>query len=549
MADAGSASEGALQTMVQLASSHFAALRGHWRPDRLSSVALVAALWLGACEQEPPPSAGGGASDIADSLGLDMQHSVCETADDCPAPSQPCKKAACSLAGICIAAPAADGTPCVDDDPCTADEACSAGSCIGAKACECQNDQDCSAKEDGDLCNGKLYCDTTGAKPVCAVLPSSVVTCGADLDTACSKNTCLPASGTCALMPVATGTPCDDGEACTSPDACANGACSGPSSCACQVDGDCAAFSDKNPCNGTLYCDKTDGKPSCKVNPSTVIQCPTEDDSACTKNQCQPADGGCKAAPLPDGAKCDLDGSNCSADACQAGACQAGPLLATCDCKVDADCAPFDDGNLCNGLLFCNQIDGKCTLNPATVVTCGDAYDTACAANACNPASGQCKLTTAVDGAPCDDGWDCSTKESCLGGECIAKEGKCLCTSTADCAKYAGDNACAKLYCHKPVGICKANPATVVDCPAAEDPLCADNVCEKKTGLCSEVAKNDGGPCEADGSWCTGLDTCKGGSCKKGGPKCPCQKDGDCAPFDDGDPCNGGLYCDKPSGN
>ena len=513
------------------------------------AIKIAVALWLAACEQEEPPPSGGGASDIADGLGVDIQHGVCKTADDCPAAAQPCLKAVCTIEGTCGTAPVADGQACADNDPCTADEACSNGSCVGAKACECQSDQDCLAKEDGDLCNGKLFCDTALDKPICASLPASIVTCNADGDTACSKNTCLPATGACTLMPVGKGTPCHDGEACTSPDACADGVCSGPSSCACQVDSDCAGQNDKNPCNGTLYCDKSDGKPGCKVNPATVIACPAEGNTACMKSQCQPADGTCKVAPLPEGAGCDLDGSSCSADTCQSGTCAPGALQAACDCKSDADCAPFDDGNLCNGTLFCNNVDGKCTLNPATVVLCANNLDTACVANACNPVTGQCKLTPAADGAPCDDGWDCSTNESCLGGECAAKEGKCLCNSTADCAKYAGDNGCAKLYCHKPAGICKANPATLVDCPPAEDPLCADNVCDKKTGLCNEVGKNDGGPCEADGSWCTGLDTCKSGSCKKGGPKCPCQKDGDCDSFDDGNPCNGSLYCDKPSGN
>ena len=72
--------------------------------------------------------------------------------------------------------------------------------------------------------------------------------------------------------------------------------------------------------------------------------------------------------------------------AVDAGAC-AIVQKAACECVKNADCAKFEDGDLCNGTLYCNKANGKCELNPATVVTCTGVYDTQCAKNVCDPAT------------------------------------------------------------------------------------------------------------------------------------------------------------------
>lgn len=59
---------------------------------------------------------------------------------------------------------------------------------------------------------------------------------------------------------------------------------------------------------------------------------------------------------------CD-DGQVCTkGDACLAGVCKSGTDV--CKCSEDADCLAGDDGNLCNGLPFCNLASGQCGILP-----------------------------------------------------------------------------------------------------------------------------------------------------------------------------------------
>ena len=512
----------------------------------LALILLLAAAVLPACEDDKAP----GLQDVAsDALANDTAAPPqCKADAECPVSTTACKVAACSVSGVCGLVDATDGKSCDDGDACTVSTACASGVCVGTSTCECAVDADCVKLDDDDLCNGTLYCELGGAKPACKVKPSTVVSCDNSDDTACRSNLCQPATGTCALTPKADGIACDDGNDCTSPDVCTSGGCGGTPVCACEVDDDCNASDDGNPCNGTLYCDHTGATPSCKVNPATIIGCSSEDDTPCFASQCDPKDGSCKTGPMPPTTACDLDGSACSLDHCAAGACVPGPLDAPCNCKVDADCAPFDDGNFCNGVLFCNVASGFCELNPATKVACPTASDTTCLRNQCAAKTGLCAMTPQPEGSTCNDGWDCTTDELCTAGVCKAGKDSCVCQSTADCAQYEASNGCAKLYCNKPAGLCKTNPATLTYCKEAGDPACSVTSCNTTTGACEVVAKNEGGPCEADGSWCTSLDVCAGGACKAASSKCPCKADKDCAAFDDDDACNGSLFCDLPTG-
>ncbi len=510
------------------------------------SMLVVLGLALAGCEEDSASAPQDAASDV---LSSDTTAPQCKSDAECPVSTTACQIAACSVTGTCGLVDAPDGKACDDGDACTVDTSCAAGVCVGTSSCECTVDADCTPLEDGDACNGTLYCDLSGAKPACKVNPSTVVSCDDSADTACTSNVCQKATGSCAMTAKADGTACDDGNDCTGPDACASGACGGAPTCACQVDDDCKASDDGNPCNGTLYCDTSGAKPACKVNPATIVACTSAEDTACFASQCQPKDGSCKMGPMPDTTTCDLDGSVCSLDHCAGGACVPGPLDAPCNCKVDADCVPFDDGNFCNGVLFCNIASGFCELNPATKVACPTASDTTCLRNECAPKTGLCKMTPQPEGMACDDGWDCTKAEVCTAGVCKAATDSCVCQSTADCAQYEAANGCAKLYCNKPAGVCKANPATITFCQQTGDPACSVTACNKTTGACEVVAKNEGGPCEADGSWCTSLDTCVGGACKAASSKCPCKADKDCAAFDDNNPCNGTLFCDLPTGS
>ncbi len=110
----------------------------------------------------------------------------CSSAADCGrAPL--CTTIACA-AGKCVRSAAASGS-CDDRDPCTVGDACASGACTGWPL-------DCS-----------------------------------HLDSACGYGVCDPSTSVCAAFPIASGTRCDDGSACTVGDTCNDGACVAGESC------------------------------------------------------------------------------------------------------------------------------------------------------------------------------------------------------------------------------------------------------------------------------------------------------------------------------
>ena len=124
-----------------------------------------------------------------------------------------------------------------------------------------------------------------------------------------------------------------------------------------------------------------------------------------------------------------------------------------------------------------------------------------CSASRCNLSTGICELRPQIDGVACDDGDGCTRLDVCTSGECLGA----------------------------PVNCDDANP-------------CTNDSCDLSTGLCAHAPRL--GSCD-DGNLCTVEDTCTGGVCT-GPPNaiCTCNVDGDCAQFDDGDLCNGTLFCD-----
>ncbi len=450
-----------------------------------------------------------------------------------------------------------DATSCDDGDSCTLEDVCKAGVCTGGVlVCECTKTADCAKKEDGDPCNGTLYCDTSGAKPKCVVNPASVVSCTTTKDTACRKNVCQPADGTCALQDAPVGAPCDDGGPCTGNDTCDGKGTCAPGKvdlCQCKTDQDCAAQDDGDACNGTLYCKKTATTALCVVNPATQVTCPTAADTACVKAQCQPATGLCLPTPVSATAgatagatvACE-DGNPCTVgEVCDKGVCKAGPKANKCDCGKDADCVGKNGGDQCLGELFCNVPVGKCEPNPGLAVACTTVNDTDCLKTSCDAKTGTCTAKPTAKGTPCDaDGTSCTASDACDQGACVAGTQVCVCQSDTDCADKEDGNLCnGTLYCDKsgPAPQCKVNPATLKTCPSVDNTACVQNLCQPKSGLCAKTQAADGAPCD-DGDVCSAGDACVQGSCKPGFPACPCKSDGDCAKFDD-DLCDGPKAC------
>ncbi len=470
------------------------------------------------------------------------------TVPSCTDDADPCSLIACDpKSGACLPKPAPATTACDDGNPCTVGDICDGlGACkSGTAVCACQGDADCKPQDDGNPCNGALYCDKSSGAAACKVNPATLVVCSTKGDTACVKNQCNEKSGQCQATEADNKTPCDDSEACTVGDACLAGKCKpGADTCKCSMDAHCLSQEDGNLCNGTLFCNKATGQ--CDLNPATVVACAAVDDTYCSKNLCQPATGKCSVTPTHEGKACDDGDDVCTQDeTCQSGACTTSTN--TCLCSSDADC--MDDGDLCNGLPYCNKAKKKCAINPATVVVCASVDDTVCAANLCQPKSGKCAMTPRNNGLACDaDGDNCTPNDACVQGACVADKSQCQCKTDGDCAAHSQDDPCADYYCELLSKQCKVNPATVTFCSPKEDSACAVNACDEKTGKCALQAVNEKAPCDADGSSCTAGDSCQAGACKAGPSSCQCVNDSDCAALGAGNKCAGALKCNVVAG-
>jgi iron(II)-dependent oxidoreductase len=187
-----------------------------------------------------------------------------------------------------------------------------------------------------------------------------------------------------------------------------------------------------------------------------------------------------------------------------------------------------------------------CKVNPKTIINCPGVGDGKCAENQCNKTTGACELQSKPDTTPCDDGNSCTAPGTCVGGACQNEANLCGCKLDADCADQDDNNLCNGVYyCDKTSGKCLVNPATVVSCATGDDTACQKNLCDPTSGQCSLKNVNEGKLCDADGTACTPVDECVQGQCVQGTNICTCKADSDCASKEDGNLCNGTLYCDK----
>lgn len=300
--------------------------------------------------------------------------------------------------------------PCDDGNPCTGNDKCHAGVCSGAvlpqaelveTGCVCHDDSSCRTLDDGDPCNGTLYCSTEGRNAMCAVVPGSLPDC--DDGNPCSLDLCEPYVG-CISTP-------DDSLSCSNSDPC-----DGEETC---DNGECLDGSD-------LVCD---------------------DDDPCTSDSCVPVAG---CVHEPDGGFCE-DGLDCTTHSCDNGACQTTILPGFC--VIDKMCmepACQNPVNPCQACIPEESQDSWTYLAEGEACAPGKVCyeDKCCTPNCdsllCGPdgCGGSCGL--------CQDGW------SCQAGGCV--EGPCV----PDClGKECGADGCqgncgncpTPLVCDE--GVCK----------------------------------------------------------------------------------------------
>lgn len=389
----------------------------------------------------------------------------------CDADGSKCTPLDKCSAGVCTKGEALN---CDDKNPCTIDTCEPGAGCkhSGADGLPCSDDNPCTQ---GDVCAG-TDCKAGVAK-VCNP-PDGCHTAQCDLATGACKFTAAPDL-----------TPCDDGLLCTTADVCAAGSCAGkPKNCndgnpctqdSCIPSTGCSfSLQGEIPCNDGDECTAGDlcvggeciGQLMDVFAPLSAKGC--NDGDPCTMDTCDPSSG-C-VSKLLNGATCD-DGDPCTAkEQCQNGKCVASQYQ--CECKVDADCASKEDGNLCNGSLVCGKIAQipACVVATQTVVQCDKTGDSACAAAACVPTTGKCVMSPAIDGAACSDGDACTAGDGCKSGKC--------------------------------------SPGKLIDCD--DDNSCTADSCDPGKG-CGHTGLT-GGACDADGSVCTQGDACLAGTCVKG---------------------------------
>ncbi len=411
----------------------------------------------------------------------------------------------------------------IDEGTCDDGKQCTTDFCAGAADCT-HTTLDGNACDDGSACTTGDVCvqeACTGTAKICA-------------GSACVAMQCDPMDGSCdsALKPDTT--PCDDGNACTLGDICLAGNCSGGSltcddanpctndSCTPKVG--CVHDANASLCNDLSACTDFDQcVDSVCIGTAKVGGC--DDANPCTDDSC---DGGTGCIHLPNSATCS-DGNACTlSDFCQNGQCASG--VNECTCAQDADCKPKEDGDLCNGTLFCDTsaVPFQCQVKTATIVACVPSNNP-CLTTACVPATGSCVDTPVADGTTCDaDSNVCTVGDACLTGMCTAGptklcddgnvctddacDAKIGCTKTANAAACSDDNACTNSdMCQGTV--CVSGSATLC---ADKNPCTADS-CDTVTGACKFAPTT--GPCD-DGNFCTMGDSCDAatGACQSGSP-------------------------------
>jgi hypothetical protein len=255
----------------------------------------------------------------------------------------------------------ADHAVCDDGNPCTTLLCTEEAGCT-----ETALDGPCN---DGDLCTGDDLCVDT----VCTGTPIEETAC-AD-GNPCTEDQCQPAKG-CVHLPAEGECGVADGAL---PGECQTGVCvpllvlQAP----CVKIQDCSVFNSENLCSGSFICGDNG---MCQLDPESIPDCEKNQDTACTKNRCNPETGDCEMSPEADELPCE-DGDSCTLnDICDSGSCTIGDGSVACD-----------------------------DLNPCTTDSClpesGCAHD---------PVSGEC-----------NDDNPCTHSDSCIAGYCVGTPYSC----------------------------------------------------------------------------------------------------------------------------
>ena len=288
---------------------------------------------------------------------------------------------------------------CDDNNDCTVD------------LCKVEGDQwkcehqpiDGAGCDDGDPC-------TLGGICVAGVCAQQQPKCTDNDDNPCNNPTCDPYTGEC--KPAQTnGYPCNDGNACTIGDTCQDLVCNSgaPKSCNdgnlctddfCDTDTGCLHDNNVSPCDDGNAATVGDICADGQCKPGAAIVC--NDDNPCTADSPHPVKG-CEYTPAP--GPCSDDDVCTVNDSCAGGKCVSGPGL---------NC---DDGLFCT-IDSCNAVQGCGHANLPDYTSCPGGVNYGCKAGqcVCLPECGG--KTCGSDGCNGSCG-TCSNGQNCLNGNCF----------------------------------------------------------------------------------------------------------------------------------
>jgi hypothetical protein len=369
----------------------------------------------------------------------------------------------------------------------------SCGSCL--EVCVDGDWQPCSSQgpcDDQNACTVNDWC----ANDTCAGTPTSC----SDGNT-CTDDTCDPAQG---CVYTNNSRPCDDGNVCTINDTCSQGSCRGTPS-----DANC---NDNNPCTD----DSCDANFGCRHEPN---QASCDDGNSCTYNDsCQ--HGTCWGEPIA----CE-DGDVCTDDVCDPAA----------GCRHDWNHARCDDGDPCtandrcsNGVCRGEEFDCN-NENICEHENCDD--DNVCTDDSCDSDIG---CVYEYNRKPCDDGDACTENDQCSRGTCQGTPFDCNPTDPCEELDCDDGNPCTSDSCDTVEGCVHANNSHRCD----DDDICTYNdICSGGRCQGTPIDCNDGNPCTqdtCDPGPCADADTCDPRGCRHS------PRSGEC---NDGDPCTSGDTC------
>jgi hypothetical protein len=273
----------------------------------------------------------------------------------------------CKTAAECRVGELCQGGVCVVD-PGKADAVTDSGGGGDTVAPDTTSDGEVTPDTTADAgCTADADCKTPGPCEAAGSCDKSTGVCTyaaldcSGLDGACGVGVCDAAgSGGCVVSAANEGAGCDDGDDCSTDDACSGGACVGKA----------------------MDCD---------------------DSVACTADSC--VDGAC----VNDIAGCDCtvdgdcdDDNECTTETCAGNVCKTSVLNG----------AGCDDGSACSSGDTCNSA-GACV---GQALNCDDANP--CTSDQCNPTTGACTNKAVADGNPCAYGLACTNGSACQAGAC-----------------------------------------------------------------------------------------------------------------------------------